>query len=547
MADSARFGIWRYFSGLGLLIGAAFFAASLTPSLIPRPYLLQGVLGGVAFALGYGIGVLLLWLWEYLGLPMARHRLRQQATWVAAAAAGLLVLVFLWKAAGWQNSIRELMQMPPLETGDPLKVAAIAVLVAILLILIGRLFLVLAQMFYWWLDRFVPPRIAGFVGAVLAFVVFAGVIDGVLLRGLLRSADASFEALDALIDPTIPRPEDPDIAGSTASLLDWDDLGKAGRAFVTGGPTQAEIADFTGAEAMEPIRIYVGLNSADGFEAQAELALEEMKRVGAFERSVLVVAVPTGTGWMDPAAMDTLEYLHRGDVATVAIQYSYLTSYISLLVEPDYSLDAGRELFRTVYNYWRTLPKDARPRFYLYGISLGAYSSQQSVQLHEVIGDPIDGALWVGPPFVSPVWRSLTDERNPGTPEWRPKFENGAFVRFTNAGSAADLDQGAWGPLRIVYLQHASDPIVFFEPTAFYRAPAWMAKPRGPDVSADLRWYPGVSFLQLLLDMAVGLKVPMGHGHLYSYSDHIRPWIEVTQPTGWSEADIARLEGVFAQ
>ena len=45
----------------------------------------------------------------------------------------------------------------------------------------------------------------------------------------------------------------------------------------------------------------------------------------------LIVVMPTGTGWIDPAAMDTVEYLHGGDVASVAIQYSYLTSWLSLL------------------------------------------------------------------------------------------------------------------------------------------------------------------------------------------------------------------------
>jgi uncharacterized membrane protein len=46
--------------------------------------------------------------------------------------------------------------------------------------------------------------------------------------------------------------------------------------------------------------------------------------VGGFERSVLVVATPTGSGWLDNGAVDTLEYLHGGDTAIVATQYSYL-------------------------------------------------------------------------------------------------------------------------------------------------------------------------------------------------------------------------------
>ena len=258
---------------------------------------------------------------------------------------------------------------------------------------------------------------------------------------------------------------------------------------------------------------------------------------------MLVVAVPTGTGWMDPAGMDTLEYLHAGDVATVAVQYSYLTSLISILVEPGYGEETGRALFRAVYDHWTALPRDARPRLYLYGLSLGAISSEQSVRLHEVLADPIQGALWVGPPFPSPGWRSATDEREPGSPAWLPRFGDGSFVRFTNQENALDIPGAHWGPMRVVYLQYASDPIVFFEPAAFWRAPAWMAEPRGPDVSPELRWYPIVTVLQLLLDMAVGLMVPIGHGHLYAHAHYIDAWQAVTDPEGWTPDGDRAAEG----
>jgi len=107
-------------------------------------------------------------------------------------------------------------------------------------------------------------------------------------------------------------------------------------------------------------------HSADDAEARADLALEELKRAGGFERSVLVVVVPTGTGWMDPAATDTLEYLHGGDTAMVAVQYSYLTSPLSLLVEPRVGIEQGRAMFRAIYGHWTTLPRDQRPRLYVF-------------------------------------------------------------------------------------------------------------------------------------------------------------------------------------
>ena len=272
--------------------------------------------------------------------------------------------------------------------------------------------------------------------------------------------------------------------------------------------------------------------------------MQELERVGGFERDVLVVAMPTGTGWMDPAAFEPLEYLHHGDVATVAIQYSYLKSWLSLLVEPELSVEAGRALFTTVYARWKDLPPDTRPRLYLYGLSLGAYSSQQSIRLHEIIDQSLSGALWVGPPFVSPLWQDLTAERNADSPPWRPQVDQGRLVRFTD-GRDGMASRGEWGRVRIVYLQYASDPIVFFKQNSAVTPPDWMAAPRGPDVSPELRWYPMISFLQHVVDMGIGLLVPMGHGHLYAYTDHIVPWMEVTEPDGWTSDALDRLKAYF--
>jgi uncharacterized membrane protein len=271
-----------------------------------------------------------------------------------------------------------------------------------------------------------------------------------------------------------------------------------------------------------------------------------LKRIGAFDRSVLVLVTPTGTGWIDPAAMDTLEYLLAGDVASVAIQYSYLASWLSLLVEPGYGGEASRALFTQVYDYWTTLPKDHRPRLYLYGLSLGAMNSEQSNELFEVLGDPYQGALFAGPPYSSRIWRSITQHRNPGSPSWLPRFRDGSYVRFTSQKNALDIPGAHWGPMRIVYLQYASDSVTFFDPLSLYRPPEWMSQPRGPDVTPDLSWYPVVSFLQSLVDMAPATATPLGYGHVYAPQHYIDAWVEVAGLQDWTEPDIARLKRHFA-
>jgi uncharacterized membrane protein len=159
-----------------------------------------------------------------------------------------------------------------------------------------------------------------------------------------------------------------------------------------------------------------------------------------------------------------------------------------------------------------------------------------------MLGDPIQGALWSGPPFASRNWRAITDARNAGTPAWLPEFRDGAFARFMNQNGSTVPAGTAWGPLRIVYLQYASDPVTFFNPRYVYRRPDWMTPPRGPDVSDELRWYPLVTMLQLALDMAVATTSPMGYGHVFAPQHYVDAWIEVTGVQGWSPEEIARLK-----
>lgn len=102
-----------------------------------------------------------------------------------------------------------------------------------------------------------------------------------------------------------------------------------------------------------------------------------------------------------------------------------------------------------------------------------------------------------------------------------------------------------WGLLRIAYLQYARDPIVFFSFRSFYRKPDWMHEPRGPDVSAELRWYPAVTMLQLAADMALG-GAPAGFGHSIAAPHYIDAWIALMEPEGWSEDDSRRLRDLFA-
>ncbi|MGY3394824.1 putative membrane protein [Bradyrhizobium sp. USDA 3311] len=533
-------------SGIGLMLGALFFAAALTPTLIPRSYLTQGALAGGCFAIGYFAGILWRRLWHYLELPEPSARARSIANALAAAICLLIVIIFLWRAAEWQNSIRTVMKMAPVETAHPLKVCVIALITFAVLLVLGRLFAVVVRFLATRARLVIPRKVANVLGVLVAGLLFWSIASNVLIRTAFNALDSSFRELDALQEPERPQPAAPDQTGSSASLVKWTELGRMGRRFIASGPTAAEISAVTGGPAHDPVRVYVGLASRDTAQARAKLALEELKRQHGFERKILIVITPTGTGWIDPSAMDTVEYLHHGDVASVAMQYSYLNSPLSLMFQPEYGAEAARALFAEIYGYWTSLPKDKRPRVYLHGLSLGAMNSEKSAELFETIGDPIAGALWSGAPFESRIWRSVTTNRNPGTPAWLPEFRDSRFVRFMNQNGPTVPADAPWGPMRVVYLQYASDAITFFAYRDAYQAPAWMSAPRGPDVSPELRWYPIVTMLQLALDMAVATNTPMGFGHVYAPEHYVDAWVAVTDVRDWSTDALAQLREQLA-
>lgn len=534
----------RNLSWVGLLLAGVFLAASMTPSLLPRPYLVQGILSGFAIAAGYSIGVLGLWGWRFLqfrDIPKTWHmRLRL----LFGLPVALLILLVTGRMVFWQNSIRQLMQMEPLESAYPYRTLLIAAIFSLVLVLLGRVILWLSGNVSVRLKRFLPPRVAWVCSGLIMFFLLSTLVNGVLLRSLLDAADESFAEIDERIDAGVEQPERPLASGSAASLIEWSSIGRRGKLFIVEGPRQQEIADFTGRDATEPLRIYVGYRTAPSEEARAQLALQEMKRVGAFERSVLIVATPTGTGWLDPSAVDTVEFLHHGDTAIVSTQYSYLPSWLTIIGDPQSSRRSARALFDAVYGHWKTLPKDNRPRFFLHGLSLGSLGSEACDDLFTIFEDPIHGAVRSGPPFPSTQWAELTASRQPDSPQWRPVFRDSAMVRFTGQENALSSGQ-RWGPIRSVYLQYASDPMVFFSEDLLLNEPDWMQSPRGPDVSPELRWYPVVTFLQIAFDLPLATSVPIGFGHNYAPAHYIDAWMEVTQPSGWTEDGIRRLKDEF--
>jgi uncharacterized membrane protein len=536
----------RVLSGVGVTTATWFFAASLVPSLLPRAAWLQGLVSGVTVAVGYGLGAGAAALWRYLGIPGLRGRARTVALWVLVGVGAWGAVWNGWRLVGWQNEIREMFGMPHTSPLIWPVVVAVTVVVAIALLLAGRGVRLLASTAVSWLGRRLPPRLSIVLGTGLVMALFWGLWTGVIVNGFFAGANAIFAPQDTTGSHSTDFPRAPERSGSPQSLAQWEELGYYGRSFVRGGPTVAQLEAVNGTGAKEPIRVYAGLQSADTVQGRADLVLAELKRTGAFDRKVLVVATTTGMGFLDSRGTDPLEYLWNGDTAIAGVQYSYLPSWISVLADQEAVVATSRTVFETVRQYWATLPAGERPELYLYGLSLGSMGVESVLTSVNIVNEPVDGALMVGPPFVNQMHGRLEADRDAGSPASLPVYEEGRTVRFTNEQGALDPVTGAWGPTRVAYLQHASDPVVFFSSDLAFDRPEWLADgQRGPDVSPTMGWVPLVTMWQVLLDMPGAGNVPTGYGHMYSATANMQAWAAITDPPNWSSDKAARIDAAI--
>ncbi len=131
----------------GLTLGVLFFAASLTPSLLPRPTWIQAVLSGLVSSIGYLLGILCVWTWRYLQLPTIPQRQSNFLNRGKIVVSVVLMAVSVWYAASWQNSIRKRWTCQPLDSVRPLQLFAISVSIFVVLLFLSRMLLLLMIQF----------------------------------------------------------------------------------------------------------------------------------------------------------------------------------------------------------------------------------------------------------------------------------------------------------------------------------------------------------------------------------------------------------------
>ncbi len=547
----------------GGLAGAALFASmSLTPSLLPRSWVVQGVLTGLCALSGYGIGTFLGWAaktFDFRGLLTAR--VRRTLRWVLLAATAVSIALTLYLAVGWQQESRAALGVAPLSAGGAWGVIIVPVLAVIVTVPVLGLFRWLTRLtrtLTRFLARVIPVQVAKVVAVVVVSGLTWGIFSGVIWDGVLRGLNASFAAATASFDPGLEAPTLAERSGSPHSSESWESLGREGRRFVTGGPTAADISAFTAtlpsaaalapsvpALAPEPIRVYSGLDG--GPEATAAAVVAELDRTDAWSRKDLLVVSSTGTGWVDRSMVDSFELMHGGDTAIAAMQYSNLPSWLSFIGDRVQPAIGSEALFDAVYDRWAQEPAATRPRLYVAGLSLGSYGMQSVFSGPQDLSLRTDGALFVGTPNFTGLWREVTAARDAGTPEVAPIYRQGSQLRFlTSAFGPSEVspaDTSTWAPPRTVFAQHGSDGVVWWSPDLIWSKPDWLRETRANDVASSSIWFPVVTFWQVTADLffAGASDVPSGAGHHYG-AEYSAGFADISAPDGWTDADTAVLQ-----
>ena len=514
-------------SFLGVIAALAMYAVSVAPSLMARSWAWHVVASGVLVSCGYVAGVVI----QNVGARVIAmtgltiHASEPVEIGFRACVAALFAIWWLYAVIQSYRRARvaaRLVNMPGETFGEYLLGTAGTTVIAWCLIAIVAGMNRVGRMLIGALGGYMPHPAAVVVGvAILAAIVFF-LTSNVILRGGIGFFRHRAEQMNMRTARGIFKPFVAERSASPASPVTWESVGGQGRVFLGRGPSRLDIAQVCGGEAMEPIRVYSGMPTGGaGIEQAAATVVAELRRTGAFDRAVILIAASTGSGWVDEWQVQPLEFLTRGNCATASLQYSYVPSALNWLTGLEPAQEASAALFRAVRAELDTMDEADRPALFVCGESLGAFASQSVFSSVEDALSQVDGALWVGTPAFTPMHTELTSARHRGSPEVAPVVYNGRRMRFVNEPSDLRTDLygrelGPWGFPRFVYAQHASDPVVWWNRKLLWTQPDWLRERAGRDVSPFVEFTRFVTFIQVLADLPVAGTAPGGHGHTYN-------------------------------
>jgi uncharacterized membrane protein len=361
-------------------------------------------------------------------------------------------------------------------------------------------------------DDRVTPLVGHTIAAALMATAGMAALDR--LRGRLQHADHRMEA--AYPDPPTSR----SVTAGPASLIAFDDIGREGRRFVLMTLTSEEIAHVMGEPAADPVRAVAGFDSARTPQTRADLVLSELDALGAYDKSVIVVAAPTGVGYVNYSFAEALEYLTRGDCAIVVPQYALVPSALALN-RTDAGIQMQTLILQGIRDRIAQMPAERRPRLLQFGESLGAQVAldvaADGTQRFDALG--VERGLYLGTPFRTALWdRWFAD---PGAID-----PAGILGRVARADEIPQLPDS----VRHVQVIHHDDPINMFSYDAVVRTPWWMGPPgtRPPGVPRETTFRPISTFVINLVDLKNGMNSKpgeferIGHDYRIELCDAIR-------------------------
>jgi uncharacterized membrane protein len=336
--------------------------------------------------------------------------------------------------------------------------------------------------------------------------------------GAYRGVGARMSRANATVEPAYASPPSNEyVSGGPNSISPYEKMGLQGRRFVSEVVPRDEIEATLGEPALaDPIRAYIGVEYEPIYSTRrAELALDEMERLGAFDRSYLLLVSPTGTGWVDHTVVESAEILARGDIATACIQFGKAPSFLEVQ-----GVSLGRAQFRQllwgVRQRLRAIDTEKRPKVLIFGESLGAWSASDVVMHQGISGFDhygIHRALWFGLPGLARWSKTgMREGRNPLTPP-------GSVLAFDRFEQYQALTPDERAKLRAVIVDHDNDPISQMSLRMAVKRPQWLDGQRGRGVPESMEWAPIITFSQVAVDAMNAMVVIPGQfksfGHDY--------------------------------
>jgi len=347
---------------------------------------------------------------------------------------------------------------------------------------------------------------------------------------------------DDIVEPAYPEaPANPHVTAGPSSVVAFDAIGKEGRRFVLMALTPEQISEVVGEPATQPVRAVAGFGSARTPEDRARIALAELERLGGFDRSLIVVAAPTGVGYVNYSFAEALEYLARGDCAIVVPQYALVPSALAL--NETREGEAQQEIIlAAIRDRVAQLPEGRRPRVVQFGESLGAEVALDvaaaGTDRFAELG--VERGLYLGTPFRTELWKRWFAHRESVDPA-------GVLGLVSQADQIAALPPTT----RHVMVVHHDDPINKFDYAAVVRAPWWMGPPetRPPGVPRETAFRPVITFIITLIDLKNGMNSKPGEfvraGH--DYRIELAEAVRATYGLSASDEQLARIEAALRE